>query len=122
MKEPVGEIDCPLCKRTAELHASEARTKLDPDGDGKGRPAYPKKHFIVCPPTTGYRGCGTLLMNAPGAQQRLMELGRLFGPDGKPSPKPAPAPTPAPDPEPKPAQAPEPKPKRPESSNPFKWW
>jgi hypothetical protein len=83
-REAVGEIACLLCKRDAELHAFEERTKLDPDSDGGGKPTYPKKFFVICPPVKGYRGCGTILANGAGAQSQLMELGRIFGPAGKP--------------------------------------
>lgn len=77
-REPIGEIECPWCKRTAELHASTERTKLDPENGG-GKQSYPKKFFVICPPTTGYRGCGTTLANSAQAQERMMENGHIFG-------------------------------------------
>lgn len=112
MREPIGAIDCPLCGREAEFHRSAERTKLDPDG-GQGKPAYPKKFFVVCPPTKGYRGCGTVLANAAEAQARLLEKAHVFGAERT---KPA---TPAPAPE-KPAPAPAAS--APRKPNPFSLW
>lgn len=124
-REPIGEITCPLCKRDAELHAFEERQKLNPDSDGGGKPTYPKKHFVVCPPVKGYRGCGTILANGHEAQARFMELGRVFGPGGKSS-KPQAAAQPAhSDTKPQPVEAPTPPPppsKAAPSRNPFKLW
>lgn len=77
IREPIGEIECPLCGRLAELHSSDSRPKVAPDAEG--RAAYPRKLFVVCPPVPGYRGCGTLLCNNQHAQQRLIERGRVFG-------------------------------------------
>jgi len=77
-REPIGEIRCPLCQRQAELHEFAAREKLDPEG-GEGKPAYPRKFFVVCPPVQGYRGCGTILANGAEAQERLLELGHVYG-------------------------------------------
>jgi len=122
MREAVGEIDCPLCKRTAELHASAERLKLDPDAapDGKGKPAYPRKFFVVCPPIAGWRGCGTILANGSGAQIQLMEIGRLHGPDGQPARRKESAPVsqqtiPATSPPPSPVAKTAP-------ANPFRFW
>lgn len=78
-REAIGDIPCPFCARDAELHRFEERTKLDPDTDAGGKAKYPSKHFIVCPPVKGYRGCGTILANGHGAQERMMELGTVFG-------------------------------------------
>lgn len=78
-REPVGEIKCPWCRRDAELHRSESRPKLNPDAP-KPAASYPVKYFVICPPTTGYRGCGTTLANSGEAQVRMMENGKLFGP------------------------------------------
>jgi len=107
IREPIGEIDCPLCARPAELHSSDSRNKVS--AEPEGRTAYPKKLFVICPPVPGYRGCGTLLCNNPYAQQRLLERGRIFGPNGKPAAhqesKPAPAAAPAPEATPAPAPA-----------------
>ena len=127
IREAVGDIDCPLCRRAAELHASEEKQKLDPDSAEGGRPAYPKKHYIVCPPVKGYRGCGTILANAPGAQGMMMELGTMFGAAGKVRPavskpvsdeKPAAAEPVAPAPS---TAAPPPTP-APQNDNPWKLW
>jgi hypothetical protein len=104
--EPIGEIPCPLCKRAAEVVKFNDRTKLDPAGEGK--PAYPRKVYIVCPPVTGYRGCGTILANSLEAQARIMETARIFGPAGA-GEKPVAAPPPAgPQPPNKPAPPPAP--------------
>ena len=76
--DPIGDIKCPWCGRTAELHRSEERPKLNPD-DPTPKPSYPKKYFVRCPPVTGYPGCGTTLANAAPAQARMLELGHVFG-------------------------------------------
>lgn len=111
IREPIGEIPCPLCGRTAELHSSDARNKVAPVEEG--RAAYPKKLFVICPPVPGYRGCGTMLCNNPHAQQRLLERGRVFGADeakpkteAPPTPKAEPAPAPVVAPPAKPAPRP----------------
>lgn len=96
----IGSIACPLCKRPAEVHKFGQRTKLNPD-DASPRPSYPAKVFINCPPTTGYRGCGTLLASSKEAQARIMELARINGApratatSPAPKEKPADAPPPA---------------------------
>jgi len=116
LREAVGDIACPLCKRDAELHAFEERQKLDPDSDG-GKPTYPKKFFVVCPPIKGYRGCGTILANGAGAQSQLMELGSVFGATRtKPEPKAHDNQTPVSPPVPPTPAAPKP------VNNPFKLW
>lgn len=98
VREPIGEIECPWCGRDAELHQSSERTKLDPEGAGEGKPAYPKKYFVICPPVKGYRGCGTTLANGAAAQERILEKGYIFGATPRKKPKPA-APPPEPTPE-----------------------
>lgn len=122
-REAIGEIKCPLCGRSAELHESAARPKVDPEStDGQGRPSYPKKFFIVCPPTDGYRGCGTILANGAEAQRRLMDQAHVFGPGGrppKPERKPESKPEPAPAPKPAAELPPAPAARKP---NPFKLW
>lgn len=121
-REAVGEISCPLCQRDAELHAFDQKEKLNPDAAEGGRPSYPKKHFVICPPVKGYRGCGTILANGNGAQERLMELGTVFGAAGKAKIR-APAPDSAP---PMPAAAPAapipPAPAPAAKKNPFQLW
>lgn len=89
-RKAIGSIKCPLCDRAAELHQFEERTKLNPDGPAP-KASYPSKRFIVCPPTTGYRGCGTILANSAHAQERIAELADV---KAKPAPA-AGAPTPA---------------------------
>jgi hypothetical protein len=121
VREAVGEIACPFCKRDAELHAFEERQKLDPDSEGGGKPTYPKKHFIICPPVKGYRGCGTILANGNGAQEKMMDLGKIFGPAGRQS-KPAAAAEPPPPPAPAAPSSAPPPPKAAEKHNPFKLW
>jgi hypothetical protein len=118
-REPIGDIKCPLCARPAELHRFEPKEKLNPDGDVP-KAAYAKKCFVICPPTTGYRGCGTILANGPQAQERMMELGRVFGPSGKAAAKPSTPAEPAPPPPSAPAAAPAAKPAAPH--NPFRLW
>lgn len=103
IREPIGEIPCPWCDRTAELHASSERRKVS--AEGEGRVSYPRKLFVICPPIAGYRGCGTTLANNEHAQARMMELGRVFGPQGKPAKQAAPPPPPAADPAPAAAPA-----------------
>lgn len=124
-REAIGEIDCPLCGRSAELHESAARSKVDPEStDGQGKPSYPKKFFIVCPPTSGYRGCGTILANGAEAQTRLMDQAHVFGPEGRPKTKPQPKPERKPEPKPEPVTKPAdpPAPATPKKSNPFNFW
>lgn len=90
-RKAIGSIKCPLCDRAAELHEFEERKKLNPDGPAP-KASYPKKCFIVCPPTTGYRGCGTILANSALAQERLTELADVHGAPRKESTaSPAPA-------------------------------
>ncbi len=103
--DPIGEIDCPLCARPADVMKFGARTKLDPDG-GAGKPAYERKLFIACPPVRGYTGCGTILSSSPNAQERILDKGKMFGPEGRPANAPAPAPAPAASPAPVPAPLP----------------
>lgn len=122
-REAIGEIDCPLCKRSAELHASEDRPKLDPDGEGGGK-SYPRKYFVRCPPVRGYSGCGTIMANGSGAQIRLMELGTIYG-VVRPARAEPPPPAPRAEPPPAPAAAAPPPaaPVKPaEKKNPFAMW
>lgn len=89
-RKAIGDIPCPWCRRKAELHQSEERAKLNPDGPAP-KASYPKKYFVICPPTTGYRGCGTTLANSAQAQERMMELADVHGAPRKDSTaKPAP--------------------------------
>lgn len=124
MREPIGEIPCPLCGRTAELHESAERTKVDPSGE-PGRRAYPRKFYVVCPPVQGYRGCGTILANGAQAQARMMELGRVFGAGPRSAPAAQPAEPPRGGGEPKggaaPKPAPEPAQKPHNPFSPFRW-
>lgn len=122
-REAIGEIKCPWCRRDAELHRSETRPKLNPDGP-KAAPSYPAKYFVICPPTTGYRGCGTTLANSGEAQARMLDNGKVFGPGGKAQPReeaPAPAAQPAISAQPAPAERPAPKPAAKKTSWIFDW-
>jgi hypothetical protein len=126
-RDAIGQIECPLCKRDAELHASSERPKLDPDSqNGQGRAAYPKKFFIVCPPVKGHRGCGTILANSAEAQAQILDKAHVFGAQRASAPAVAATPPPAPaarpsTPAPEKISTPAPK-TAPAPRNPFKLW